>query len=99
MHWNVGNVPQRCATLGRPLPVLMPVCHIYGMPKKTTLYLDEKELALLKQVSEQEGVAQGAIINKALKSYFRARLKTAKSVGMGRSGRRSLSENTDALLD
>jgi hypothetical protein len=68
------------------------------MAKKTTLYIDDQQLALLKQMSEQEGVAQGAIISRALRSYFRARLKKAKSVGMGRSGRRSLSEKADTLL-
>jgi hypothetical protein len=41
----------------------MPACHIYGMAKKTTLYIDERELAHLKQVSEQEGVTQGAAFN------------------------------------
>ena len=69
------------------------------MAKKTTLYIEDQELVLLRQVSEQEGVAQGAIISRALRSYFRARLKKAKSIGMGRSGRRNLSENTDVLLD
>jgi hypothetical protein len=84
---------------GLALATHMPVCHIYGMAKKTTLYIEDQELALLKQVSEQEGVAQGAIISRALRSYFRSRLKKAKSIGMGRSGRRDLSENTEALLD
>jgi hypothetical protein len=76
----------------------MPACHIYGMPKKTTLYLGEEEFALLKQASEQEGVSQGAILTRALRSYFRGRVRRARSVGAGRSGRRDLSERAEELL-
>ena len=65
--------------------------HICGM-KKTTAYLGEHETALLKQASELEGVSQGAIITRALRTYFRARARKARSVGSGRSGRRDLSE-------
>ena len=74
-------------------------CHMYGMPKKTTLYLGDEESALLKQASEQEGVSQGAIITRALRSYFRGRSKKARSVGAGRSGRKDLSERAEDLLN
>ena len=73
-------------------------CHIYGMAKKTTLYLGDEEFVLLKQASEQEGVSQGAIITRALKSYFRGRIRRARSVGAGRSGRKDLSERAEELL-
>ncbi len=68
------------------------------MAKKTTLYLGDEEFALLKQASEQEGISQGALITRALKSYFRGRIRKARSVGAGRSGRRDLSERAEELL-
>jgi hypothetical protein len=71
---------------------------MYGMAKKTTLYLGDEEFALLKQASEQEGVSQGAIITSALKSYFRGRLRKARSIGAGRSRRGDLSERAEELL-
>ena len=87
----------------RPYPAYLPptvmACHIYGMARKTTLYLGDEETALLKQASEQEGVSQGAIITRALRSYFRARSKKARSVGAGRSGRGDLSEQAENLLE
>lgn len=73
-------------------------CHIYGMARKTTLYLGDEETTLLKQASEQEGVSQGAIITRALRSYFRARTRKARSIGAGRSGRGDLSEQSEQLL-
>ena len=69
------------------------------MTRKTTLYLGEEELALLKQASQQEGVSQGAILTRALKSYFRSRSRRAKSIGAGRSGRGDLSERAEELLE
>lgn len=69
------------------------------MPRKTTLYLAEEDAERLRQTSEQEGVSQGAIISRALRSYFRARLRKARSVGAGRSGRGDLSERAEELLD
>lgn len=68
------------------------------MPKKTTLYLGDEEVAQLQQAAEQEGTSQGAIITRALRSYFRARSRKARSIGMGRSGRGDLSLKGDALL-
>lgn len=69
------------------------------MAKKTTLYLDDEEAIRLRQVSAQEGISQGAIITRALRSYFRARLRKARSIGAGRSGRGDLSERSEELLD
>ncbi len=74
-------------------------CHTYGMARKTTLYLGDEEFALLKQASEQEGVSQGAILTRALKSYFRSRARKGKSIGAGRSGRGDLSERAEELLN
>jgi len=68
------------------------------MAKKTTLYVGDEELAFLKQASKQEGVSQGAIVTRALKSYFRARVRRARSVGAGRSGRGDLSQRAEELL-
>lgn len=69
-----------------------------GMAKKTTLYLGDEEFALLKQASKQEGISQGAIITRALKSYFRGRVRRARSVGAGKSGRGDLSEKSEEIL-
>ena len=69
------------------------------MAKKTTLYLGDEEFALLKQASEQEGISQGALITRALRSYFRSRVRRARSVGKGRSGRPDLSERAEELLE
>ena len=69
------------------------------MPRKTTLYIADAEAERLRQASEQEGVSQGAIISRALRSYFRARLKRARSVGAGRSGMGDLSERAEDLLE
>lgn len=69
------------------------------MAKKTTLYLDEAEAERLRQVAEQDGISQGAIISRALRSYFRSRTRKATSVGKGRSGRSDLSEQASELLD
>jgi hypothetical protein len=66
--------------------------------RKTTLYLDAVETSKLKEASMQEGVAQGAIVSKALKLYFRAHSARALSVGSGRSGRHDLSEKAEARL-
>ncbi|MFN0063753.1 MAG: hypothetical protein ACKVPX_14705 [Myxococcaceae bacterium] len=68
------------------------------MARKTTLYLGDDESTLLKQASEQEGLSQGVIITRALRSYFQSRSRKALSVGLGRSGRRNLSERAEALL-
>ena len=72
---------------------------MYGMAKKTTLYLGDEELALLKQASAQEGVSQGAIITRALRSYFRGRSRKSRSIGTGRSRRGDLSERAEELLE
>jgi hypothetical protein len=72
---------------------------MYGMARKTTLYLGDHETALLKQASQQEGVSQGAIITRALRTYFRTRIRKARSVGSGRSGRRDLAERAEHLLE
>jgi len=73
-------------------------CAVYRMARRTTLYLGDEEAALLKQASEQEGVSQGAIVTRALRSYFRARSRKPRSVGAGRSGRGDLSEQAENLL-
>lgn len=67
------------------------------MNKKTTLYLGEEEATLLKLTSAQEGISQGVILTRALRSYFRSRARKSKSIGAGH-GRRDLSEKVDALL-
>lgn len=68
------------------------------MARKTTLHLGEDEARRLRQASEHAGVSQGEIITRALRSYFKAKTRTARSIGAGRSGRGDLSERAEELL-
>ena len=68
------------------------------MPKKATFYVGDEELSLLRKLSKQERISQGAIVTRALRHYVRARAFEAPSIGAGRSGRTDLSKRSEYLL-
>ncbi len=68
--------------------------------QKTTVYLDPAEYRRLKVLAAEEGRAPAALIREAVAEYAARRLprRRSKSVGIGRSGRKDLSERAEELL-
>ncbi len=59
---------------------------------KTTLYLDEASYERLRRLAEGTGRTQAAVIREALQTSAAGRNKKPRSIGLGKSGKRNLSD-------
>jgi predicted transcriptional regulator len=68
--------------------------------QKTTVYLDAAEYRRLKLLAAEDGRPPAALIREAVSQYAARRQprRKARSVGLGRSGRKDLSERAEELL-
>ncbi len=69
--------------------------------KRTTIFADEELLTALKHIADEEGVSIAETIRKALDKFVAQRQKSRKKpsfVGVGRSGRKDISERCEELL-
>ena len=69
--------------------------------KRTTIFADEKLLNDLKHIAEEEGISASEGIRQALEKYVAQRQKLGKNlsfIGIGRSGRKDISERCEDLL-
>jgi len=77
---------------------------IYGYhmstPQKTTVYLDAEAYRRVKVLAAEDGRPPAALIREAVSQYASRRLprRRARSVGIGRSGRKDLSVRAEKLL-
>jgi hypothetical protein len=67
---------------------------------RTTILLEEGLLLEVKQLARSQGTTTTEIIRAALKAYIgrRQRARVPSFTGVGRSGRRSISKNAEAIL-
>lgn len=69
--------------------------------KRTTIFADEKLLNALKHIADEEGISIAETIRQALDRFVAQRQKPRKQlsfVGIGRSGRKDVSERCEELL-
>lgn len=66
---------------------------------KTTLYLDDALYARLQREADARGTTQARVVREALSAYVVRAKRKPKSVGLGRSGRKDLSERAEEYLD
>jgi metal-responsive CopG/Arc/MetJ family transcriptional regulator len=69
--------------------------------KRTTIFADENLLNSLKHIADEEGVSIAETIRQALDRFVAQRQKSKKQlsfVGIGRSGRKDVSERCEELL-
>lgn len=69
--------------------------------KRTTIFADEKLLGALKHIAGEEGVSIAETIRQALDRFVAQRQKPRKQlslIGIGRSGRKDVSERCEELL-
>jgi len=69
--------------------------------KRTTIFADEKLLNSLKHIADEEGISIAEIIRRVLDKFVAQRQKSSKQlsfVGIGRSGRKDVSERCEELL-
>ena len=69
--------------------------------KRTTIFADEKLLNSLKLIADEEGVSIAETIRQALDRFVAQRQKRRKQlslIGIGRSGRKDVSERCEELL-
>jgi len=69
--------------------------------KRTTLFADEELLRSLKHIADEEGISVAEVIRRALDKFVAQRQKSSKQlsfVGIGRSGRKDVSERCEELL-
>jgi len=69
--------------------------------RRTTIFADEKLLLALKHIADEEGVSIAETIRQALDRFVAQRQKRTKQlslVGIGRSGRKDVSERCEELL-
>jgi len=69
--------------------------------KRTTIFADEKLLNDLRQIADEEGISTAEGIRQALERFVAQRQKSRKKlsfVGIGRSGRKDVSERCEELL-
>jgi metal-responsive CopG/Arc/MetJ family transcriptional regulator len=69
--------------------------------KRTTIFADEKLLNSLKHIADEEGISVAEIIRRTLDKFVAQRQKSSKQlsfVGIGRSGRKDVSERCEELL-
>jgi len=71
------------------------------MMKRTTIFADEELLNSLKHIADDEGISLAEAIRHALDRFVTQRQESRKKlsfVGIGRSGRRDVSERCEELL-
>lgn len=69
--------------------------------KRTTIFADEELLSGLKHIADEEGISVAEAIRQALDRFVAQRQKPRKRlsfVGIGRSGRKDVSERCEELL-
>jgi predicted transcriptional regulator len=68
---------------------------------KTTVYLDPADYERLKAIGRRQHRAPAALLREAVKDYARRHAGPARprSLGAGRSGKHTLSERAEALLE
>ena len=69
--------------------------------KRTTIFADEELLSGLKHIADEEGISVAEAIRQALDRFVAQRptpRKTLSFVGIGRSGRKDVSERCEELL-
>jgi metal-responsive CopG/Arc/MetJ family transcriptional regulator len=69
--------------------------------KRTTIFADEELLSSLKHIADEEGISIAETIRQALDRFVAQRQKSKKQlsfVGIGRSGRKDVSERCEELL-
>jgi metal-responsive CopG/Arc/MetJ family transcriptional regulator len=69
--------------------------------KRTTIFADEELLNSLKHIADEEGISTAETIRQALDRFVAQRQKSRKHlsfVGIGRSGRKDISERCEELL-
>lgn len=67
---------------------------------RTTILLDDDLLLEVKQLARANGVTATEVIREALKAYIerQQRTRTLSFTGVGKSGRRSISKQAEAIL-
>jgi hypothetical protein len=68
---------------------------------KTTVYLDSDDYLRLKSIARRQGRKTAALVREAVAEYARRHAGRGKprSLGVGRSGRRDLSDRAERLLE
>ena len=69
--------------------------------KRTTIFADEYLLNALKHIADEEGISVAETIRQALDRFVAQRQKRRKQlsfIGIGRSGRKDVSERCEELL-
>ena len=69
--------------------------------KRTTIFADEELLNSLKHIADEEGISIAEAIRQALDRFVAQRQKPGKELsflGIGRSGRKDVSERCEELL-
>ena len=69
--------------------------------KRTTIFADENLLNALRHIADEEGISVAEAIRQALDRFVAQRHKLKKElsfIGIGRSGRRDVSERFEELL-
>lgn len=69
--------------------------------KRTTIFADEELLSGLKHIADEEGISVAEAIRQALYNFVAKRQKPRKKlsfVGIGRSGKKDISERCEELL-
>lgn len=69
--------------------------------KRTTIFADDEIFLDLKRIAQEEGKTVSEIIRQALQKYIHEKYTTKKAIsliGIGRSGRRDISERCEQLL-
>lgn len=70
--------------------------------KRTTVFADDDVMKKLKEIAKRENSTVSEVTRKALNEFVsrRARKRSRLSlIGIGRSGRKDVSERTEELLD
>ncbi len=69
--------------------------------QKTTVYLDSADYVRLKSLARQSGKKPASLVREAVAEFAKrhGRKKRARSIGVGRSGRRDLAERAEELLE
>ncbi len=69
--------------------------------KRTTIFADEELLSGLKHIADEEGISVAEAIRQALQRFVADRQRPRKRlsiIGIGRSGRKDVSERCEELL-
>jgi predicted transcriptional regulator len=66
---------------------------------KTTLYLEDGLYAKIRQLADAKDRTQASVIREAVAEYFSGKKRKPRSIGMGHSKARDLSDRAEALLE